>query len=1031
VKLSRVLLLSLAAVAITPSTSTQAQQPSLQIQRESSGVLRLSTTGDTNRAVLEQTDSLWPLINWQPAAVNPEGVVVNEVSVRVFRLRLLPGPPLPASAALLGPVTFPGAPPQVKAGERVQFEVVGQANSTVDALWSVNGIPSGSAAVGFINASGVFSAPPVPSGPFVTIQAEVVSANGDRSYAQTIIHVAPQAADPSKPVQAAVGGEVESDDGQNSLVVPPGALKQDTILSIAPGTADQLEAFNANDDADFDVVAMAVLGPDGSVFNAPLTVKLRLDRWVNPGTRLPIEILDADSTWDPAGVEGEVAEDGLTVVFQMPHFTTMRAILVRGPTLSLGPTVQEIIPAEIWEGELRPILLRGNNFAASMRVTAHPNANLGPAPLLQVVSKAFDPSAPKEFGVLIKSLPDPSLPFGSVRNYTLRLRPVRGQATTVTIKIMGLDEFVVPAGTTLDLSTLPGPVSSSLRFSKIDVQAGATLISRSTLLAWQATDSVYIHGQVLTRGSAGNDGVLGAGGVPTPGVEAGGRGGSITIPAGDGNPVLTPNLNDFLPGSMDARYGQAGSNGHDPGSGDYLDSLNAISEGMYQLYDQAVNSRTRDPFDFDFWRRVAHELTDLHPEGRKGQQGHPGGFIPRPPRSGFYVGSRRAERGGGGGGGGASFRPNSIDANTDNLRIGLGGGSGGGGGGAISFAAGNELIIGPNALIDTRGGDGGDGASPVASDFSNPSLVGHGAGGGPGGAGSIHLLAGQRLTGGNGPPFLHTSGQWGTGGFLMVLGSHRQANPHSWIEPAEELQARSQAEVAGPDFANRAGSLQTRIQTDTFVKAPAQNPYTQAADVTVMNSKGSRTFRLVGTSPNNRRVSVLLKPGTNYVVVASSPDHAVLNRHVLVLATTDSDGDCVPDSQELLIGTDPNLSDTDGDSIPDGEELLTGNAGVPGDSDGDGFPDVVEVSLVSNPNDPSSTPLDTNLGTGINRGLIIASPQVIAIRPVFVPVNEGKPIFTVANPPDVRVVRPVIGAAFGVPFNKTIAQPQSVIVHRQ
>lgn len=1008
------------------SSSAQTDRPNLQIHEESSGLLRLSATGDTNRAIVEETDLLSPFFHWSPADIGVNGIVPNWGKMRIFRLRLEPLRRPPATAASLGTLSFKEAPEVLKPSEQVRFALSGEGDQPVDARWFVNGTEGGSAENGFIDRLGVFTAPARPG--VAEIRGEVTVGNGEHASAQKFVQIARSPVESPSLISAVRGGEVQSEDGQSELVIPAGALKQDLPLSITPASTEELDAFNANDSATVDVVGVVVLGPDGSVFNSPLTVRMRLDRWVEPGTKLSIELLAAGGVWGAAGIEGEVDTDGVTLVFQTPHFSTLRAVLPRGPIVSRAPNVREISPPQLLEGELRPILLRGTNFTATMRVTVHENALLGPAPFLKVVSKAFNPSAPGEFGVLLKSFPDPRLSSGATRSYILRLAPVSGPATTVNITIGGLDELIVPAGTTLDLSAGATPPASSLVFSKIEVQEAATLLSHSTLLAWQATDSIYIYGQVMARGRDGAPGVLGSGGVPTPGVETGGRGGSLTTAPTDGNPVLTPDLTQFLPGSLDARYGQAGTNGHDPGSGHYMDPLNAISEGMYALFDSEVNSRRRDPFDFNFWNRVATELTALHPEGRKGQQGHPGGFIPRPPRSGFYVGSRRIERGGGGGGGGASFRPNSIDRASGNVRIGLGGGSGGAGGGAISFAAGNQLIVGPNAVIDTRGGNGGDGATPIATDFSNALLLGRGAGGGPGGAGSIHLLAGQRLTGGNGPPFRNTAGAWGAGGFLMVVGTHSQATPRSWIQPAEDPGARSQGEVAGPDFANNSHSIQTRIQTDRLIEAVAQNPYTQAAEVIVMNSNGSQTLRLVGHTAQDRRVRIALEPGTNHIVIASSPYHAVLNRDILVLGAPDSDNDGVPDTEEIRIGTDAHLADTDHDGTSDIEDWLGGGAGIPGDSDGDGFPDPIEVAFQSDPNDTDATPLNSNLGLGGNRGLIIGNPPTIVSRPSFT--LDPRQLFITGTPPGVRVIRPAIGREAGVPYNIIFARPESILVRR-
>ncbi len=58
----------------------------------------------------------------------------------------------------------------------------------------------------------------------------------------------------------------------------------------------------------------------------------------------------------------------------------------------------------------------------------------------------------------------------------------------------------------------------------------------------------------------------------------------------------------------------------------------------------------------------------------------------------------------------------------------------------------------------------------------------------------------------------------------------------------------------------------------------------------------------------------------------------------------DSDGDGLPDALENLVyGSDPNLTDTDGDGLQDGEELSIGTDPASNDTDGDGLSDAEEL----------------------------------------------------------------------------------------
>lgn len=71
-------------------------------------------------------------------------------------------------------------------------------------------------------------------------------------------------------------------------------------------------------------------------------------------------------------------------------------------------------------------------------------------------------------------------------------------------------------------------------------------------------------------------------------------------------------------------------------------------------------------------------------------------------------------------------------------------------------------------------------------------------------------------------------------------------------------------------------------------------------------------------------------------------------------ALRDSDGDGIPDAQELEEGTNPNNPDSDGDGVPDNEERELGTDPLNPDSDGDGIPDGEERELGTDPLNPDS-----------------------------------------------------------------------------
>ncbi|MBN1932549.1 MAG: hypothetical protein JW786_13180 [Desulfobacterales bacterium] len=82
----------------------------------------------------------------------------------------------------------------------------------------------------------------------------------------------------------------------------------------------------------------------------------------------------------------------------------------------------------------------------------------------------------------------------------------------------------------------------------------------------------------------------------------------------------------------------------------------------------------------------------------------------------------------------------------------------------------------------------------------------------------------------------------------------------------------------------------------------------------------------------------------------TQPESGVAFGEINLSPEIDSDGDGLPDSVEILGGTDPNLADTDSDRIPDGLEDTNHNGGFDAgetdprkkDTDGDGFEDGIE-----------------------------------------------------------------------------------------
>lgn len=72
----------------------------------------------------------------------------------------------------------------------------------------------------------------------------------------------------------------------------------------------------------------------------------------------------------------------------------------------------------------------------------------------------------------------------------------------------------------------------------------------------------------------------------------------------------------------------------------------------------------------------------------------------------------------------------------------------------------------------------------------------------------------------------------------------------------------------------------------------------------------------------------------------------------------DTDHDGLDDNAELALGTDPTRADSEGDGLADGEEVRIGSDPWQPDTDGDGMPDGWEVAFNLSPRDPADASLD-------------------------------------------------------------------------
>ncbi len=163
-------------------------------------------------------------------------------------------------------------------------------------------------------------------------------------------------------ITAASGGELRTADGSFTLIVPPGAVSEDTTISFSERSAD--DAPDGLPDAEG--IAFE-LSPDGTQFSRPATLTVTVPAQEQTiGGETGLATFDLFSVSDSGEIEGlenvtndfDAAADELTITGELSHFSTIYRTK-SGLTVSLDETV----PAERAVGsEWRP---RGRVINAS------------------------------------------------------------------------------------------------------------------------------------------------------------------------------------------------------------------------------------------------------------------------------------------------------------------------------------------------------------------------------------------------------------------------------------------------------------------------------------------------------------------------------------------------------------------------------------------------------------------------------------------------------------------------------------------
>lgn len=481
--------------------AVNAAQPALQLQPASDGKLRVTATNlGTNSAVLEQTSQLTDTNPWSLSPTALGGTFRPGGAQQFLRLRVIPTtPPAPGSEAL---VEFADPPATVRSGETITFHI-SSAVAVQHLDWLVNGVTNGTVATGLITTNGSFTAPLLATNRTVEIRARATVAGG--SLAETMIFVTVLASEISpgpRLVTAAGGGIVRSEDGEVTLTIPAGALASDRTIHVV----NELSSAADHDTEEFETLALFTGNPDSVTFQQPATIEIPLNRWVEPGTVLPLFVAlpGTPLTWQEEGT-ATVLPGGLRASAALPHFSlwSIRRRLITGPTLPAIPVVTSVLPSRLREGELRPILITGSGLGGVRLVTMRAEDG---TPTSDVVVRSFvnSPLAPNELGVLLKSLPNTNQPAGQSRIYRIRLTVGSARFTDVPVTVTGLNEFdLLPQQI---FTAPPTPATNRALFSRIRLSLFSTLTNQARVLAWQATDEVTVGGTIVSTGLRGPDG---------------------------------------------------------------------------------------------------------------------------------------------------------------------------------------------------------------------------------------------------------------------------------------------------------------------------------------------------------------------------------------------------------------------------------------------------------------------------------------------------------------------------------------------
>jgi hypothetical protein len=183
------------------------------------------------------------------------------------------------------------------------------------------------------------------------------SSNGARFLANVPAHeveVPPQLS--GQMVEASQGATVYTQNLQASLLVPPGALSQNTVVNLVVSDVNSLP-----DPANQEIVSIVQGLPSGTTFNIPATLTFPLAVAMAPGTVIPILIYEPNGgTFASTEFLAVVDNTGRAASAQVTHFTTfVLAVPINNPV-----AITAISPGRAREGDA--VAITGTGFSSSL-----------------------------------------------------------------------------------------------------------------------------------------------------------------------------------------------------------------------------------------------------------------------------------------------------------------------------------------------------------------------------------------------------------------------------------------------------------------------------------------------------------------------------------------------------------------------------------------------------------------------------------------------------------------------------------------